>query len=103
MTELQLEPLPEAMEAKAALEAWASVDRSAWTPAARSADFIEMLETWARFDAVLLQEMGEWDRDKCWAEDHALSAASWLVHRVPVTKAKAMVLVRTARLTAQHE
>jgi len=103
VTELQLEPLPEAMEAKAALEAWASVDRSAWTPAARSADLIEMLETWARFDAVLLQEMGEWDRDKCWAEDHALSAASWLVHRVPVTKAKAMVLVRTARLTAQHE
>jgi hypothetical protein len=93
----------EAAAAKAALEAWASVDRSGWTAAARSADLIQMLETKERFEAFLLQETGEWDRHKCWAEDHALSAASWLTYRVPVTKTDAMVLVRTARLTAEHE
>jgi hypothetical protein len=93
----------EAVEARAAVEAWAGVDRSGWTAAARSADLIEMLETQERMAAAILQATGEWDRDKCWAEDHALSAPSWITHRAPMTKTDAMVLVRTARLTARYE
>jgi Domain of unknown function (DUF222) len=62
-----------------------------------------MLETRERLDALLVQVTGEWDRDKAWAEDHALSAASWICHRVPISKPEAMVLVRTARLVAQHD
>jgi hypothetical protein len=93
----------EAVEARAAVEAWAGVDRSGWTGAARSADLVEMLETRERLDAAILQTTGEWDRDKAWADDHALSAASWLTHRLPVTKTDAMVLVRTARHIAKYE
>jgi hypothetical protein len=103
MPESDFHDLSAALRAKAALEAWAAVDRSGWSAAARSAELIEMLEARERFDAMVVETTAEWDRAKCWAEDHALSAASWLTYRVPVTKTEAMVLVRTARLTAEHE
>jgi hypothetical protein len=88
---------------RAAVEAAAAVDRSQWSRAERSAALIELLETQEQLAALILQEAGEWDRDKCWADDHALSPASWLTHRVPITKSDAMVLVRTARHVAKHE
>ena len=62
-----------------------------------------MLEMRERLDAMIVHATGEWDRDKCWAEDHALSPASWICHRVPLTRQDAMVLVRTARHVVQHE
>src|SRR5262245_49868364 len=88
---------------RAAIERAAGVDRSGWSAAARSALLLEILEAREQLEAFAVQATAEWDRDKCWAEDHALSAASWLTYRVPVTKTDAMVLVRTARLTAEHE
>ena len=86
-----------------AVEAFAATDRSGWSPAARSAELVEVLEIRERFEAAVVQAAGEWDRNKCWAEDHALSAASWLTHRAPMTKTDAMALVRTARHVTQHE
>ena len=62
-----------------------------------------MLEERARLDARILRLAGAWDRDQCWAADDALSPVSWLLHRVPVTRQDAMVLVRTARHVAAHE
>ena len=86
-----------------AIEAWAGVDRSGWSPAARSAEFIQMLEIRERFEATVLQAAGEWDREKCWVDDDALSPVSWILHRAPMTRTDASVLVRTARHIAQHE
>jgi Domain of unknown function (DUF222) len=92
-------PRPGVLEA---VERSAAADDSGWSGAARSAELVELLEARERLDALILRKVGKWDRDKCWAEDHALSAASWLCHRVPVTKTDAMVLVRTARHVVQH-
>src|SRR5262249_47700744 len=89
--------------ARSALEAWAAIDRSRWSAAARSAELVEMLETRERIDAMVLRAAGEWDRDQCWAIDDALSPVSWLLHRVPMTNSDATVLVRTARHVVQHE
>jgi hypothetical protein len=86
-----------------AIEIAAGMDRSGWSAAARSAELIEILEARERLDALAVQVTGAWDRDKCWAEDHALSAASWIGHRVPITRPEAMALVRTARHVTQHE
>jgi len=52
---------------------------------------------------LIVQETREWNRDECWAADDALSPVSWLLHRVPLTRQDAMVLVRTARHVAQHD
>src|SRR5690349_15140654 len=86
-----------------ASEQSASSERSGWSTAARSAGVLELLEARERIDAGILAEMGEWDRDQCWAADDALSAVSWIVHRVPMTDTDASVLVRAARHVAQHE
>jgi len=85
------------------MEAEAAIDRSGWSAAARSAHLVELLETQERLAALIVQETGEWNRDECWAADDALSPVSWLLHRVPLTRQDAMVLVRTARHVAQHD
>jgi hypothetical protein len=61
------------------------------------------LEIQERLEAVVVSATAQWDRDRCWAADGALSAASWITHRVPVTRQDAMVLVRSARHIGQHE
>src|SRR4051794_7541475 len=86
-----------------AIEHAAGVDDSGWSAAARTAELVGLLEARERFDALIQRKTGAWDRTKCWAEDHALSAASWITHRVPMTKTQAMVMVRTARHVATHE
>jgi hypothetical protein len=78
-------------------------DRSGWSGAARSAEVLALLEKRERLEAELLQAVGEWDRDQCWAADDALSPVSWILHRAPMTRTEASVLVRTARHVAQHE
>jgi hypothetical protein len=88
---------------RSAIDADAAIDRSGWSAAARSAHLVELLVARERMDAQILQEAGEWDREKCWADDDALSPVSWLLHRVPMTNTDATVLVRTARHVAQHE
>jgi hypothetical protein len=87
----------------AAIEAERAVDRSGWSPAARSAEIVELLEAKERLDALIHDATGEWDRVQAWALDDALSPVSWLLHRVPMTRQDAMSLMRTARHVAQHE
>src|SRR5688572_28668442 len=87
----------------AAIEAEAAIDRSEWSAANRSAHVLELLQAQERLAALVQQEVGEWDRDQCWAGDDALSPVSWLVHRVAMTHTDETVLVRTARHVAQHD
>jgi hypothetical protein len=86
-----------------AIEARASVDRSGWSAAERSARLLEILAAQERLAAIAQQEVGEWDRDQAWALDDALSPVSWLLHRTPMTRQDAMALVRTARHVVAHE
>jgi hypothetical protein len=86
-----------------AVDRAAALDRSGWSGAARSADLVELLEARERLDALIERVTGEWDRDKCWALDESVSPASWLCHRVPITKTDAMVLLRTARHVIKYE
>jgi hypothetical protein len=86
-----------------AIEARASVDRSGWSAAERSARLLEIFAAQERLAAMAQQEVGEWDRDRAWALDDALTPVSWLLHRVPMTRQDAMVLVRTARHVVAHE
>jgi Domain of unknown function (DUF222) len=81
----------------------ASVDRSGWSAAARSAELVGLLEERERLEAQIIRLTGEWDRDQCWAADDALAPVSRLLHRVPLTRPDAMVLVRTARHVVAHE
>src|SRR5262245_54540409 len=69
----------------------------------RSAKLLALFEQREELNAEIIQAVGAWDRDKCWALDDALSPVSWIVHRAPMTDSEAMVLVRTARHVAQHE
>src|SRR3954454_19607075 len=86
-----------------ASEAAAGVDRAGWSAAARSAELVELLEAQERLAALIQRTTGQWDRDQCWAADDALSAVSWLVHRVPMTSTDAAILLRTARHVSAHE
>jgi hypothetical protein len=86
-----------------AIEAAAATDDSGWSAAARSKEFVELLENQERLAALIQRKAGAWDRDQCWAADDALSPVSWLLHRVPMTNTDATVLVRTARHVAQHD
>src|SRR5262245_66471325 len=78
-------------------------DRSGWSAKERSARLLELLEERERLDVEILQAAGEWDRDKCWAADDALSPVSWLVHRVPMPNTDATGLLRAARHVAQPD
>src|SRR6185369_15534159 len=44
-----------------------------------------------------------WDGAGAYTEDGALSPIGWLVHRTPLSKARAHRLVRGARLVRRHE
>jgi len=85
------------------IEAAAGVDSSGWSASARSAELVSLLENQERLAALIQRKVGEWDRDQCWAADDALSPVSWLLHRAPMTRQDAMVLVRTARHVVAHE
>ena len=85
------------------IAALAAEDRSDWSGPARSQRVLELLEESERLQAELLRALGEWDTAHAWADDGALSAASWLAHRAPLSKARANQLVRTARLARKHE
>ncbi len=78
-------------------------DRTGWSNAALSARLLELLEAKEQLDAEVLRLTGQWDAAGAWAEDGALSARSWLVHRTATTKANASALVRSARLVQQNQ
>jgi len=81
----------------------AALDRSDWSATAQSALLVELLQAQERLAALITGVAGQWDRDKCWAADDALSPVSWLVHRIPMTNTDATILVRTARHVVQHD
>lgn len=83
--------------------ALAAIARSGWSPSARSAEVVDLLAARERLDALLLEVVGEWDRDQAWAVDGSLSPVAWLAHRAALTRQDASVLVRTARHVARHE
>lgn len=56
---------------------------------------------WARGE--LVRVVGHWDEKKVWRRDGALSAASWLAHRVPIDRTAALRLVHTARMARHHD
>jgi len=47
--------------------------------------------------------VGQWDAEGCWADDGALSAASWLAEHTPMNCAAANRIVRSARLVREHQ
>ena len=73
-------------------------DRTCWSGTARSALVLKLLEVEEAVHAAVLRCAGEWDATAAWAEDGALTAASWLTHRAPMTTHAARELVRDARL-----
>ncbi len=81
----------------------ASEDREGWTARAKSDRLQELLELRERLDAEVLRATGEWDRDRAWEIDGALSARAWLAHRTPVAEAEAGRLVKNARLADRHD
>lgn len=88
---------------RAAVQVAAARDRAGWSAAARSAAVVELVRARERLDALLVAVVGEWDRDRCWAADGAMSPVAWLAHRLPLTRQDASVLVRTARHVARNE
>jgi hypothetical protein len=78
-------------------------DRRGWSNAALSARLLELLAAKQELDAEVLRLTGQWDAAGAWAEDGALSARSWLVHRSAVTRQQASTLVRSARLVQANK
>jgi hypothetical protein len=85
------------------LSALGAVDRSGWSSAARSAEVLELTAIVERAQAELVARVAEWNARGAWADDGALSAASWLAARTPTTRPAASRLVRAARLVHAHE
>ncbi len=81
----------------------ASEDRSAWSPAARSARLLDLLEARERLEAEVLRCVGEWDAAGAWAEDGACNPVAWLTHQSRLTREDAVKLVRSARLVRDHD
>jgi len=86
-----------------AVAAVAGECRDGWSGPARSARLVELLTARERLDAEVLRCAGEWDAAGAWREGGAVTAASWLVDRAPMTRADAVTLVRSARLAWSHE
>jgi hypothetical protein len=81
----------------------ASAEQLAGSPgAALSARVVELAALAERVDAELVRTIAQWDAAGAWAEDGALSAASWLAHRTSMLRVDAARLVRTGRLVQEH-
>lgn len=87
----------------AGIEALAAEDRSGWLGPALSERLSEAISLRERLDAEIVRLTGEWDRSRAWEADGALSAASWLAHRLPMSRSRARHEVRTARLVDRNE
>jgi hypothetical protein len=86
-----------------AVAALASEYRQGWTGRAKSERLQELLEVRERLDAEILRATGDWDRDRAWEIDGALSPRAWLAHCTPVSEADAGRLVKNARLVDSHD
>ena len=78
-------------------------DRRGWSGQARSVLVLELLEAEETIHAAVLGCAGEWDAMAAWAEDGALTAASWLSQRAPIATHAARELVRDARLVQGNQ
>jgi hypothetical protein len=97
-------PLDEALEAlDRALALLGSEDRSRWGSHARSARLLELAPRLEGLKIQVLRLVGEWDGDRSWEADGALSAPTWLTAHTQMSKREARGLVRTARLVHRHD
>lgn len=78
-------------------------DRDRWGSVALTERLTEAVELRDRLDAEVLRLTAEWDRKRAWEADGALSAASWMTHRLPMSRARAQNDVRTARFIDDHD
>ncbi len=74
-----------------------------WPGAAQSARVVDLARIAERAHAEMLRTVGQWDAEGLWAEDGAVSAASWLATHTTMSRAEATRLVRAARLLREHE
>jgi hypothetical protein len=88
---------------RADLAAVAEESRAGWPAAAQTERVRELAEIRERIDAEIIRTVGQWDAEGCWADDGALSAASWLAEHTPMNRATANRIVRSARLVREHE
>jgi hypothetical protein len=88
---------------RAGIDLLAGEDRSGWTSGSLSDHLTEAMEARERLDAEILRMSAEWDRRRAWEADGALSAVSWLTHRLPVSRRRAQEQVRTARFLEGNE
>lgn len=91
------------MQMRLGVAALASEDRSRWTGTAKSARLCELLEVRERLDAEILRATSDWDRNRAWEIDGALSPRAWLAHRTPMSESEAGRLVKNARLVNGHD
>jgi hypothetical protein len=80
----------------------AGEDRGLWTGVTKSERLQELLEVRERLDAEMLRLAGDWDQDRGWEIDGALSARAWLTHRTALSDAAAGRLLKNARLVNRH-
>ncbi len=85
------------------IEGLAGEDRSGWSSGALSDRLAEVAATREALEAESLRLTAEWDRRRAWEADGALSAASWLTHRLPMSRSRAHEDVRTARFIDSQE
>ncbi len=88
---------------RSGIDCLAGEDRSAWPAVALSERLAAAAELRNQLDAEMLRLTGEWDRRRAWEADGALSAVSWMTHRLPVSRSRAQEDVRTARFLDQYD
>ncbi len=91
------------LQMRLAVAELAGEDREGWTGSALSERLKELLEVRERLDAELLRLTGQWDRERAWEIDGALTPRAWLRHRAPISDREAGRLVKSARLVDQHD
>jgi len=87
----------------AGVDALAGENRAGWHGMELSARLGEVMELRERLEAETLRLLGEWDRARAWEADGALSAASWMTHRLPVARNPARAEIRAARLIDRNQ
>jgi len=90
------------LQMRMGVAALASEGRSGWTGTAKSERLQELLDVRERLDAEVLRATGDWDHDRAWEIDGALSPRAWLADRTPISELEAGRLVKNARLANEH-
>jgi hypothetical protein len=80
----------------------AAEDRAGWMPLALSDRVRDLVGLSEATQIEVVRALAAWDRATAWAEDGAVTAASWLCANLTITGAEATGLVRVARLYDQH-